>query len=230
MCNKFNRRVTLLPRLAKEGLVLEQSYVQPICTPTRCTFKCSEKNVSDHEGRHWWAGGTQFTPGGSTAFFGQRNLEGCTHLSPSCQGNVQSRSIKYLAPCFLGCSSSKAMQLTWWESGTLVSAAKRCCPPVGWSQFQCSQFQWVNKLKHALNCPGALTLSMATTLVVNTTSTTQGDNIIQWNFVPLEMAFWCLKRNSLITHQDAVHITCKTGLRSAGPGWPIREIGFFNLC
>ena len=43
MCNKFNRRVTLLPRLAKEGLVLEQSYVQPICTPTRCTFKCLKK-------------------------------------------------------------------------------------------------------------------------------------------------------------------------------------------
>ena len=145
MCNKLNRRVTLLPRLAKEGLVLEQSYVQPICTPTRCTFKCSnvQKNVSDHEGRHWWAGGTQFTPGGSTAFFGQRNLEGCTHLSPSCQGNVQSRSVEYLDPCFPGCSSSKAMQLTWWESGTLVSAAKRCCPPVGWSQFQCSQFQQV---------------------------------------------------------------------------------------
>ena len=194
MCNKFNRRVTLLPRLAKEGLVLEQSYVQPICTPTRCTFKCLKKCL-----RSWrsalMSGRYPIHTGRQHSVLWPEEPRGL-HTSITLLPRQCPITIRWIS-CFLGCSSSKAMQLTWWESGTLVSAAKRCCPPVGWSQFQCSQFQLVNKLKHALNCPGALTLSMATTLVVNTTSTTQGDNIIQWNFVPLEMAFWCLKRNSL---------------------------------
>ena len=77
---------------------------------------------------------------------------------------IQSWSVvTYLDPYFLnspgkaisswfvvpGCSKRKGMQLTWWGSGILVSAAKRCCPPVGWAQHaqvKCSQCQWAKPL------------------------------------------------------------------------------------
>ena len=90
-------------RLAKEGLVLEQSYVQPICTPTRCTtFRSSRSS----QGRLWWAVGIRFTPGGSIVFFGRRNLEGCTLQLLSCQGNP------VLIRCYI-CWTARSMERSY---------------------------------------------------------------------------------------------------------------------
>lgn len=147
-------------RLAKEGLVLEQAYVQPICTPTRCTtFKSKET---------FKVGFDERSVSDSHRASAQRPLARgaprIAHINHPSAKAIQSWSVvTYLDPYFLnspgkaisswfvvpGCSKRKGMQLTWWGSGILVSAAKRCCPPVGWAQHaqvKCSQCQWAKPL------------------------------------------------------------------------------------
>ena len=155
-----NQQPSLL-RLAKEGLVLEQAYVQPICTPTRCTtFKSFQQTLK--------VGFDERSVSDSHRAAAQRPLARgaprIAHINHPSAKAIQSWSVvTYLDPYFLnspgkaisswfvvpGCSKRKGMQLTWWGSGILVSAAKRCCPPVGWAQHaqvKCSQCQWAKPL------------------------------------------------------------------------------------
>ena len=147
---------TITLRLAKEGLVLEQSYVQPICTPTRWARNIhflktwniyvnldifslffNLRNVllfwrPTWWGLRWWADCTRSTRDASTAFFGRRSLADWEPRSLFCQGN-STQSI-FAVKTLPGCSRRKDMQLTWWASGTWASAAKRCCPQAGWTK------------------------------------------------------------------------------------------------
>ena len=105
------------------------------------------------------------------------------------------------------------MQLTWWESGILASAARRCFPlrgcPFTQQNFKSSYLN--------VNPSGASTLSMDTTLAVSTTSITQGNIFLSLRAVPIVVIFY----SSYHLPKDAINITCQTGLRFERPGFKL---------
>ena len=105
------------------------------------------------------------------------------------------------------------MQLTWWESGILASAARRCFPLRG-CPFTRQNFKssYLN-----VNPSGASTLSMDTTLAVSTTSITQGNIFLSLRAVPIVVIFY----SSYHLPKDAINITCQTGLRFERPGFKL---------